>query len=75
LYVHSVILGLLNNKIGRKEMNKYNVVFHYHLEINADSKEQAEEFAIEDYNLNTPPSMNDLSITIEEKEKGNENRY
>ena len=53
-------------------MNKYNVVFHYHLEINADSKEQAEEFAIEDYNLNTPPSMNDLSITIEEKEKGNE---
>jgi hypothetical protein len=50
-----------------KEYKKYNVVFHYHLEIEADSKEQAEKFACDDYRLNQPPQLNDLAITIEEK--------
>ena len=30
----------------------YNIVFHYHLEVEADSKERAEELACDDYKLN-----------------------
>jgi|TARA_R100000501_G_C2513282_1_gene43874 hypothetical protein len=47
---------------------KYNIVFHYHLEVEADSKERAEELACDDYRLNQPPQLDELSITVEQKE-------
>ena len=50
-------------------MKKYNVVFHYHLMIEADSKERAEELACDDYRLNQAPQLDELAITIEEKEE------
>ncbi len=50
-------------------MKTYNVVFHYHLEIEADSKEQAERLACDDYRLNQPPQLDELAITIEQKEE------
>ncbi len=44
-------------------MNKYIVTFEYQVEIEADNKQQAEEFAIEDYKHNRP-KLNDMQMNI-----------
>tara|TARA_A100001515_G_C4514279_1_gene191227 strand:- start:8 stop:157 length:150 start_codon:yes stop_codon:yes gene_type:complete len=48
-------------------MNKYIVTFEFQIEIEADSKQQAERFAIEDYKYDKP-KLNDMYINIKRKE-------
>lgn len=49
-------------------MTKYNVVFHYSVEVEAQDEDTAENMAWKEFGQSDPTNMDDFVCTVEDKE-------